>query len=413
MRMSKFFIIGNIGGSKMKIQKLDVNNIGGIQELHLEFKDGLNVLCGENGVGKTTVLNLIEQAFYDTGKIVKNSKATKGSYNICFFSDGEERAIKRKITRGGQQGLAAVDYSTSVEYGNMSGVNLSQKLNEILCIGLTREFEYQSNLQLRGTTKAIPADPNIMLRSGKESEFITNWLANRFLFNERENALTWYQKENYESALKVLQELDERIAFKTIKSDTLDVVLQTQSGEAFLYEMCSGYKSCLYLLIGLIEEIENRFNQTIEKFSGVILIDEVDAHLHPTWQNKIVRILKNIFPNAQLIITTHSPSVLQNLKKEEIIPLMRDEEGNVLVKELHLGEYGLQGWTLEEIMEDVMGMPETRSETFETVKNAFDKAMNHEDTEEIKRTHQILEKMLHPNNVLKTLLRIQTTGMEE
>lgn len=412
MKTSKFFIIG-IEGKDMKIRKLDVKDIAGIRDLHLEFGDKLNVLCGENGVGKTTILNLIEQAFYDTGRIVKNSKETKGSYGICFFSDGEECAIKRQIIRGGQQGEATVNHSEGVEYENISGADLFQKLNDILCIGLIREFEYNPDLKLHGTRKLIPADPNIVLRTGRESEYITNWLVNRFLFFDKEGAMPLFQKENYKLALKTLQMLDDKISLKTIKADTLDVVLQTQSGDAFLYEMCSGYKSCLYLIIGLIEEIENRFEQKIEEFDGVILIDEIDAHLHPIWQNKIVQVLKNTFPNAQLIMTTHSPSVLQNLKKEEIIPLMRDEEGNVLVKELHLGEYGLQGWTLEEIMEDVMGMPETRSETFETVKNAFDKAMNHEDAEEIKRTHQILEKMLHPNNVLKTLLRIQTAGMEE
>ncbi len=412
MKISKFFVIG-IGGKDMKIRKLDVKDIAGIRDLHLEFGDKLNVLCGENGVGKTTILNLIEQAFYDMGRIVKNSKATEGSYDIYFFSDEKERAIKRKITRGGQQGEAAVDHSASVEYENMSGVNLSQKLNEILCIGLTREFEYNPDLKLHGTRKLIPADPNIALKTGRESEYITNWLVNRFLFSDKEGAMRLFQKENYMLALKALQMLDEKISLETIKADTLDVVLHTQSGDAFLYEMCSGYKSCLYLIIGLIEEIENRFEQSIEEFNGVILIDEIDAHLHPVWQNKIVQVLKNTFPNAQLIMTTHSPSVLQNLKREEIIPLMRDEEGNVLLKELHLGEYGLQGWTLEEIMEDVMGMLETRSETFEIVKNAFDNAMNHEDIQEIRRTYFMLEKMLHPDNILRKLLQIQMAGLGE
>ena len=111
MKTSKFFIIG-IEGKDMKIRKLDVKDIAGIRDLHLEFGDKLNVLCGENGVGKTTILNLIEQAFYDTGRIVKNSKETKGSYGICFFSDGEECAIKRQIIRGGQQGEACLLYTS-------------------------------------------------------------------------------------------------------------------------------------------------------------------------------------------------------------------------------------------------------------------------------------------------------------
>ena len=49
---------------------------------------------------------------------------------------------------------------------------------------------------------------------------------------------------------------------------------------------------------------------------------------------------------------------------EEIIPLYKAENGDVHIKELHLGEYGLQGWTLEEIMKDVMGMQSTTSELY-------------------------------------------------
>ena len=64
--------------------------------------------------------------------------------------------------------------------------------------------------------------------------------------------------------------------------------------------------------------------------------------------------LKIIFPHAQFILTTHSPSILQTLEKDEIIALRYDEDGNTCLKSLDLGEYGLQGWTLEEILKDVM-----------------------------------------------------------
>ncbi|MFJ5476950.1 AAA family ATPase [Enterococcus faecium] len=62
------------------------------------------------------------------------------------------------------------------------------------------------------------------------------------------------------------------------------------------------------------------------------MIDEVDMHLHPAWQREIVRTLKETFPNAQFIITTHSPSVLQDLESDEIIPLEIDEKNNVKIK---------------------------------------------------------------------------------
>lgn len=144
----------------------------------------------------------------------------------------------------------------------------------------------------------------------------------------------------------------------------------------------------------------------------MILIDEIELHLHPVWQAKLVLSLKKIFPNAQMILTTHSPSILQVLEKNEIIPLYEDDNGEVSVKELHLGEYGLQGWSLEEILKDVMGMPSTTSELYKSTLKLFDLAMDNEDLLEIEKNFEILDKMLHPNSTLRKLLQIQKAGME-
>ena len=59
--ISTMLILG--GGQKMKIEKLDISGIGGIKQLSLTFNPRLNVICGENGVGKTTILNIIADAF--------------------------------------------------------------------------------------------------------------------------------------------------------------------------------------------------------------------------------------------------------------------------------------------------------------------------------------------------------------
>lgn len=109
----------------------------------------------------------------------------------------------------------------------------------------------------------------------------------------------------------------------------------------------------------------------------------------------------------------YSPSVLQTLSPEEIIPLGIDEEGNVFRKDLSLGKYGLQGWTIEEILHDIMDMPETTSKIFEKVKSDFDVAMDAEDKINIKKNYDILQEMLHWDNPLKKLLEIQMIGMEE
>ncbi|MDY3745891.1 MAG: AAA family ATPase, partial [Lachnospiraceae bacterium] len=58
-----------------------------------------------------------------------------------------------------------------------------------------------------------------------------------------------------------------------------------------------------------------------KKTPGVVVIDELDLSLHPTWQKRIVRILKDLFPKIQFICATHSPFIIQSLKPGELIVL--------------------------------------------------------------------------------------------
>ena len=270
---------------------------------------------------------------------------------------------------------------------------------------------------------AIPKDTQTLyynaarlLNKGVGIDNLKGWFVNRFLFEDKPNSLKDEQKYNFEIAKKAFGLLDETTTFYTVDSGSLDIKLSSNRGEIYFEYLSAGYKTCIYLVLGIIKEIEFRFKGPYikaDEFDGVILIDEIDLHLHPTWQARLVNTLKELFPKAQFIVTTHSPSVLQTLSPEEIIPLGIDEEGNVFRKDLSLGKYGLQGWTIEEILHDIMDMPETTSKIFEKVKSDFDVAMDAEDKINIKKNYDILQEMLHWDNPLKKLLEIQMIGMEE
>lgn len=151
----------------------------------------------------------------------------------------------------------------------------------------------------------------------------------------------------------------------------------------------------------------------LSDFDGCVLIDEIEEHLHPSCQDKLVQVLKKNFPKVQFIVTTHSPIILQSLDKNEIIPLYIDKSNKIAIKELNLSEYGLQGWTLEEILKDVMGVPNTTSQLYQDILKKFDKAMNEENGEEVLKQYKILDKMLNPSNILRKLLKIQIADWEE
>ena len=62
----------------------------------------------------------------------------------------------------------------------------------------------------------------------------------------------------------------------------------------------------------------NLLDNVIKETDGIVMIDEIDMHLHPSWQRKIVDSLTTTFPKVQFIFTTHSPTVLTNVPKENI-----------------------------------------------------------------------------------------------
>ena len=85
---------------------------------------------------------------------------------------------------------------------------------------------------------------------------------------------------------------------------------------------------------------------------AVVLIDEVDLHLHPSWQQRILRDLTRTFPNAQFIVSTHSPQVLTTVMPEQIVELHR-EDGAVLASRAAATTYGAEAG---EVLVAVMGV---------------------------------------------------------
>ena len=395
--LPKTYIIKN-GEEPMKIRKMTINNICGIKHLDLTFNEELNIICGKNGVGKTTILKAINHQFINGNDfyIKKHFGTEKGTVDMWFFDN--DRHFNYEVNE--------------FVPGHISNYSNDFKLsNELLYFPSTRSIIYKK-INALPASNDINTDNNSAMHSANMLALnidynIKDWFVNRFLFSSLAGSLSGYQEKNFELCKKLFNLLDDKLSVKIVKPD-FEILLNDKGNDIYFEMLSDGYKSAIYILLGIIEEIEYRFPEMYaEDFDGIIMVDEIDIHLHPQWQAKLVKILVQVFPKAQVIATTHSPSVLQNLKKEEIIPLYRDDNDNIQIKELNLGEYGLQGWTLEQIMQDVMGMPSTTSELYTEVYRNFDKAMNEENQDEILKYYEILKKMLHPQNPMLQLLEIQ------
>lgn len=104
---------------------------------------------------------------------------------------------------------------------------------------------------------------------------------------------------------------------------------------------------------------------------GIVLIDEIDLHLHPKWQRRVVDDFRRAFPKLQFIVTTHSPFILQSVKNDEVIDVNGDTtRGYLLTPELDTAgprpSHAVENRSIEDIAESVMGIDiPQRSERFQ------------------------------------------------
>ncbi|EPL4829309.1 AAA family ATPase, partial [Acinetobacter baumannii] len=133
--------------------------------------------------------------------------------------------------------------------------------------------------------------------------------------------------------------------------DKVRMVLKDDS--LFLHQLSDGQR----VFLGMIGDIARRLillNDSSDNplmGQGIIIIDEVELHLHPKWQQKIIGVLRKCFPNIQFIVSTHSPQILGEVESKHlrILTLQDTREIKVTIPEQ---SYGL---TSSEIVEELMG----------------------------------------------------------
>lgn len=118
----------------------------------------------------------------------------------------------------------------------------------------------------------------------------------------------------------------------------------------------------------------------------------------------------NAFPKAQFFASTHSPHVIQAAKLNQIIALGFDA-GNVIQRELPNSDFGFQGWTIEEVLNDVMGMSNLRTKIFNDLISRFNKAVEDENYDNAEGIYKQIDGLLHPENTLRKLLKFQLAGL--
>ena len=260
-------------------------------------------LLGENGDGKTVLLLALFSAFkYHTisakrqitevSDLIQKVKGT----NIEGYDN-----LERKYTLE-----AAPEFANFFAYGTHRG-RYSTETDK-------STFERYGFMTLFNNDMTLP-DPS-------------DWLAKQFLSNNGRPELS---RENLEKILSSL--LENKVQIKLNAEQ--QIVYYEKGYQLTLKDLSEGYRSVIIFVCDLLIKLSQSCAEGHDVFKehGVVLIDEIDQHLHPRWQLTIVKKLRKLFPNIQFIMTTHSPVIILGSSDDAIFFRVERQEGNTTVSD--------------------------------------------------------------------------------
>jgi predicted ATP-binding protein involved in virulence len=396
----------------MRIDHLRVKNFRGFAERDFSFHETFNVLIGQNATGKTAALEALRIAVgsWFLGIQARYGKAiSEDDVRLKGFtheSTGEHTFEKQYPVEVKAMGTLPetkrpVTWSRSI---NREGGNTTQKDAQSLT-----EVAEKTDEQVRdGEEVTLPVlayygtdrlhHPEPRRDNGDEKEDLSRFVGYRKCLDGRINV----------KHLERWMERQARIAFHENKSPLLDRLVREaissmipnvetihynprQASVTATYEdgtvlplehLSDGYRTML-ALVGDLASRMARLNphlgeETLRRTPGVVLIDELDLHLHPAWQRRVIEDLAGTFRRIQFISTTHSPQIISEVETGKTLVLEHDTSG-IQVKEEE--SYGLDSnWVLQHIME-----VSPRPQKIERLINKVERALAQEDYEGAKK----------------------------
>lgn len=368
----------------MRLKSLYIKDFKGFNEFDISFSEQFTVLIGDNGTGKTAILDAVSVAlgtfllgFSGAGArhiiqdevriskyILGSTPTIEGQFPVIVECTGQLAENEEDMTWKRQLN-SWTGRTTWVGAKNI--INFATALHKKVRAGSVVNLPiiaYYGTGRLWAQKRDKSVDP---FQSGSRIKGYLDCLdpySNEKLFTK------WLKKMKY-ITLEDGKEPGELVAVKeaiiscfsgekgeenkvinidyVLKAD--DTLITLNDGSMLPLRMMSdGYRNTL----GMVADIAFRMavlnphleERSSKETSGVVLIDEIDLHLHPKWQRKIVADLRRTFPKVQFIVTTHSPFIVQSLEAGELRVLDEDE--------VAVGDYSDK--SIEDVAENVMGI---------------------------------------------------------
>lgn len=396
----------------MYINKVRLQNVKCFADAALQFthaKDNTdrqknwNVILGENGDGKSTLLRAIAACLMDArtaDRVVRpigwiRGGQTKASMSVeierCAEDDVGERSVESGsihqneyfIIRGQDNAseeystFTILDYEEAIEKKQVVGRPSKQKRADAKFLRDTA-FSRKENvgwvscgygafrrLPTPGRMFDDPLDPS-------EAKFVTlfddnaalvrceHWLKDLQLSLDRKKA----EGKDIDAEYRRLEQVKARIG--NLLPEVTSIEISKEITFSFrdntrysLPQLSDGYRSMFALIVDILRWLERAHpgtNVSVDKLSGVVLIDEIDAHLHPRWQREVGFKLTEQFPNLQFIVTTHSPFVAMAAGAGSLSVLRKDDNEMRVDQDIP----NPRGWLVDRVLAELFHLPSLR-----------------------------------------------------
>ncbi|MEA5550984.1 AAA family ATPase [Anabaena cylindrica UHCC 0172] len=411
----------------MHIQRVIIKDFRCFEHLEVNLDPDINIFVGNNGSGKSALLDGIAAAMFpyvvQIQKIVgkkqealtvlkqdlpakqeNNEQKTEAEFTVSATGFPDWTIIYKNIPaihdneRIGISGYSFVSQKGTQQLYSTLSNNVKSRLSIIAYYKYNRNLTNIDNIQNISNQVLDRFDAiNYAFNANAIGNFVS--MVDWFFMREYEELRQGKNRRDINFELPDLKQIrkaistiiapNARVYFSGATSAKLMVEWTMETGEKrelLLSQLSAGYRNMLALVMDFARRLAQA-NPEMENplaAEAILMIDELDLHLHPTWQQKIIPDLKKVFPNTQIIATTHSPEVVTTVKQNQVW-ILEDYQIKPCPEPT-------KGRKSSDIVRNVLGLNELRPDTEEsrTLTQLFE-AIDNGQLEEAKRLKQELQ----------------------
>ncbi len=386
----------------MFLKEIYIQNFRGIESQNLEFTEGINLIIGNNGAGKTSILSaaaitlgfltysLVRKGFIKISKSDIRYIQKKFGESVTEFESVYPVVIESKVDFNGSLIKFGQNLEDDPEIQRMKRIEMPREKGELVKLmrGVYPLISYQRfdrewKLKANGNKESITVNIGVVSReSGYENclsgvgyeDVIQQWCLKMALMEfERKTEIREFKlfQRIVEMFIQQLEDSDRGIKVY-YSSEIGGLIYDDGVARMPLYDLSTGYRAVLSMIMELAYRavvLNPEMPEDLQGIRGIVLIDEIDAHLHPKWQWRILDALKATFPHVQFIVATHSPMIISSAKNANIINL--DEERGVTYLD---SAYGFSTGDVLTLRQGTVDMPVEAKMQLDALEKALDDA---------------------------------------